>query len=169
MIFNGSTIPTVLVDTCVISASANSELKLEDAAAITQMAEMARCGQLLICGSTVTKEELDNIPLIYRSSHMKEYETLSKIRSSNTMRLDTNPNSTAFGTIVQHPVFRTLRSILRDENDARLLFQAKMAGVLNFVTVDQRSVLNKAADIAAQVGVNVYSPSQFLASTSKTM
>lgn len=165
---SSSTVPTVLFDTCVISAFVNSELKPEDATAVFQMAEMARRGQLSICGSTVTKEELSNIPPTYRSSHMKEYKMLSEIRGSNTTWLDTNPSSTAFGTIVQDPTFQTLRNILRDENDARLLFQAKMAGITNFVTVDQRSVLNKAADIAAQVGVNVYSPSQYLASTSRS-
>lgn len=165
---SSSTAPSVLLDTSVISAFVNNELIQKEAVAFSQILEMAKCGQISACGSTVTREELENIPLTFRSSHIKEYELLSEIRGSNTTWLETDPGSTAFGTIVQHPTFQALRGFLKDEGDARLLFQAKMAGVTNFITVDQKTVLNKASEIANQVGVHVYSPSQYIAAILKS-
>jgi hypothetical protein len=142
-------------------------MKPDDASAFRRIAEMAQKGQLTILGSTVTKEELDQIPSTYRSSHLEEYGTLQKIRASNATWVDTNPASTAFGTVVQHPEYQALRSILKDENDARLAFQGKMAGITTFLTIDYKSILNKSTLLASH-GVYAVSPSQYFSSTSKS-
>ena len=164
---SSSTAPTVLLDTSVISGFVKQEMKPDDATAFSRIAEMARKGQLTIFGSTVTKEELDRIPSTYRSSHLEEYGTLQKIRASNATWVDTNPGSTSFGTVVQHPDYQALRSILKDENDARLAFQGKMAGVTTFLTIDYRSILNKSTLLASH-GVYAVSPSQYFSSTAKS-
>jgi len=157
--------PTLLLDTSVISGFVKRDMKPHDAAAFAKIADMAQKGALTIVGSTVTKEELDRIPDSFRAAHLQEYQTLQKIRGSNVTWLDTNPSSTGFGAAVEHPDYRALRGILRDENDARLAFQGKMAGVTAFLTVDYASVLNKSGLLASH-GVNAVSPSQYLSATS---
>ena len=107
------------------------------------MAGMVQRSELTIWASTVAREEIDKIPAEYRQAHVREYEALKTIRASNATWIDTDPNSTGFGTVVEHSDYQTIRGILKDENDARLVFQGKAGGVSDFVTVDYKSILNK--------------------------
>lgn len=157
-------VPTLLLDTSVISGFVKRDMKSEDAAAFCKIADMAQKGNLTIVGSTVTKEELDRIPETLRAAHLQEYEALQKIRGSDVTWVDANPSSTGFGTLVLHPKYQALRRILKDENDARLAFQGKMAGVTSFVTIDYSSILSKSALLAGE-GINAVSPSQYLSTT----
>lgn len=155
-----STSPTILLDTSVISGFVNQELSSQDDAAIRTFLKMAANGHVTIAASTVSKEEIDRIPTSYRSSHLAVYDAVEQIRTFSTW-LDTSASSTG---PFEHPEYTAIRAILRDENDARLAFQAKKAGVAAFVTVDRKTILNKTVELAAQ-GVNVASPSQCLSST----
>ena len=105
MLSSSSTAPTLLLDTSVISGFVKRDMKPEDAAAFATIADMAQNGAVTIVGSTVTKEELNRIPDSFRVAHLREYQTLEKIRGSNVTWLDTNPSSTGFGTVVEHPSF----------------------------------------------------------------
>ena len=161
-----STTPAVFVDTCVISGMAKGDLKSSDASAVVQMAEMVQRSELTIWASTVAREEIDQVPPEHRQAHIDQYEALRIIRASDATWVDTSPESTGFGLVVEHPYYRKLRDTLRDENDARLVFQAKMAGLTDFVTVDYKSILNKAPDIEENVGIRAVSPSQYVSSRS---
>jgi len=161
-----SSVPVVLVDTCVISGVARRDMKPEDAAAFLRMADMVQRSELTMWASTVAREEIDRIPPQFRADHIREYDALRKIRASNATWIDSDPGSPTAGEIVQHPAYRIARRILRDENDARLVFQAKAGGVTDFVTVDYNSVLNKAAELRDQLGIRAVSPSQYLSTGS---
>ena len=148
----------------MISGIANNDMKPEDAAAFCKIADMVSRGLISFVGSTVTKEELDRISTTYRSSHLNVYDALKKIGASKATWIDTNVGSTLYGFSVQDPVYKELRETLKDENDARLVFQGKMAGVNTFLTIDYKTILKK-SDILAKQGVHAVSPSQFLSST----
>jgi hypothetical protein len=158
---NSTSPPVVLLDTCVISGMVRNDMKPEDAAAVVQMAELAAQSKLTMWASTVAREEIDRIPQPYRQDHIDQYDALKKIRASHATWVDTNPASTSFGNVVTHPEYTKLRGLLRDENDARLLFQAKGGGVTDFVTVDYNSVLNKSAELSA-LGIRALSPAQYM-------
>ncbi len=158
-----STSPTLLLDTSVISGVVNQELSPQDAAAMHWLSQMATNGRLTITASTVSKEELEKIPSSYRSSHMTAYEGIEKLRAVSRS-IDTTNSSTG---PIESPQYRAIRAILKDENDARLAFQGKRAGVAAFITVDRQTILSRARDLAAQ-GINVASPSQYLSSIEKS-
>ena len=139
-------------------------MRPEDAAAFCDMAQMVCRSDLTMWSSTVARDEIDRIPPEYRAAHVKEYEALRIVRASNATWLDTNPESTGFRTVVRHADYHALCGILSDETDARLVFQAKMAGLTDFVTVDYSSILNKAAAVQTQVGMRVLSPCQYVSS-----
>jgi hypothetical protein len=44
-----------------------------------------------------------------------------------------------------------------------LIFQAKAHGVTDFITVDEKTILRRAAETRARAGVNMYSPAQYVA------
>src|SRR6266481_6082152 len=122
---SSASIPAVLVDTCVISGLARNDMKPEDAAAFCEMAAMVSDSKLTIWASTVAREEIDKVPVQFRQAHLDQYNALRTIRASNATWVNTDPGSTGYGTVVQHPDYKRFRSILKDENDARLVFQAK--------------------------------------------
>ncbi len=163
---SASSPPAVLVDTCVISGIARNDMKPADAEAFCQMAGMVQRSELTIWASTVAREEIDKIPAEYRQAHVREYEALKTIRTSNATWIDTDPNSTGFGTVVEHSDYQTICGILKDENDARLVFQGKAGGVTDFVTVDYKSILNK-TDELEQLGIRAVSPEQYIFSRSR--
>ena len=143
---NSTSPPVVLLDTCVISGMVRNDMKPEDTAAVVQMARLVAQSNLTMWASTVAREELDKIPPRYRQEHIDQYNALKTIRASHATWVDTNRASTGLGTVVEHPDYKRLRGLLRDENDARLLFQAKAGGVTDFVTVDYKSILNKSSE-----------------------
>lgn len=138
-------------------------MRPEDAAAMAKMATLVANSDLTMWASTVAREEIDKIPERYRKDHVDQFNTLKTIRASNATWVETNELSSAFGKVVVAPDYLKLRAILRDENDARLVFQAKAAGVTDFVTVDYKSVLSKADELKT-IGVRAMSPSGYLLS-----
>ena len=147
----------MLLDTSTISGFVNEDTKPQDYEAFCKIVEMAKNRQVTIWVSTVTKEELDNVPSTYRSSHLKEYEAFEKIRASETMWIDTTSGSTE---LTERPEYKEIQNILKDENDARLAFQGKMSGVNTFVTIDYKTILNK-ANLLKLKGVIAMSPSEY--------
>ena len=158
---HSSTPPIVVLDTCVISGIVRGDLKSEDAAALSVMASMVAKSTLTMWTSPVAREEIDRIPAEYRDAHLERYDTLRQIRASAATWLNLDPAWSDLKPVVHHPDYVRLRGILRDEADARMVFQAKAAGVTDFVTVDYKSVLNKASDLST-LGIRALSPTQYV-------
>ncbi len=162
----GSDMPRVFLDTCVISGHVKQDMRPPDQVAFDQLAGLVGESRLTFAASTVAREEIDRIPLQWRASHEREYETLRIVRGSDATWIDDHPGSTGFGDVVEHPQYAKLRSILRDEGDARQLFQAWASGFTDAITVDYKSILNKAQQLEQEAGIRVFSPAQYLASLS---
>jgi predicted nucleic acid-binding protein len=142
----------VLLDTSVISAFVNGEMQATEAVAFRALLERQAAGDLSFLASTVSLEEIRAIPLAYRSSHLREYESMANIRELDPTPSDNRENL-------------ALRKLLRDENDARLLTQCQRAGVSVFLTLDERTILNKASEVEAACGVKAQSPTQYFSAT----
>ena len=116
--------------------------------------ERQASGRLTMLASTVSLEEIRNIPLAYQSSHLREYNTMVKI--GGVASLTDNRDSTA------------LLTLLPDENDARLLTQCQKAGVRVFLTLDEKTILNRASQVEAVCGVVPQKPSDYFSTTLKS-
>lgn len=146
----------VYYDTSVVSGIARSDMKTEDLSATKEIAKRARSGAIALHSSTAAKEEIHRIPPKFRARHEAEYKALDTIRGSTAWLDENHP------TPDDDPDFRTLSSILHDRNDARHLWLAKKAGISEFITVDQRTILSKATELRATCGMYVRSPSDFI-------
>lgn len=144
----------VLLDTCVISAFVNDEMQPAEAAAFRGLLERQASGCLTMLASTVSLEEIRNIPLAYQSSHLREYNAMVMI--GGVASLTDNRDSTA------------LLTLLPDENDARLLTQCQKAGVRVFLTLDGKTILNRSSQVEAVCGVVPQKPSDYFSATLKS-
>jgi predicted nucleic acid-binding protein len=152
---SSSTIPQLVVlDTSVISAYVKNEMCPEEAVAFKALLD--RLGRGSILASTVSLEEINEIPLTYRSSHLDAYNALVNVREIEPTASTDNRENVA------------LRRLLRDENDARLITHCQKTGVAVFLTLDKRTILKNASEIEALSGVKVLSPSQYLSATSRS-
>jgi len=145
----------VLLDTCVISAFVNEEMAPAEAVAFRGLLARQAGGCLTMLASTVSLEEIQNIPLAYQSSHLHEYSAMVKIVGVSSTASDNRDNP-------------TLMTLLPDENDARLLAQCQKEGVRVFLTLDRKTILNRASQIEAACGVMPQKPSVYFSSTLKS-
>ena len=162
MMNDKSTSPPVYLDTCVISGYVKEDMEPSDNDAFKKIVNMSQSKELLLCTSTVAKEEIKRLPIKYQTTHIEMYNTLQILKGSVTVWIDDDPKSTGYGNSVDDPDYLMLHKILPDENDARHLFQAKKAGVHNFITVDSRTILSSAEELENQCCLNVVSPSEFI-------
>jgi hypothetical protein len=161
---SSATIKIAFLDTCVASAVANGELSPADSAAFATIADAVARSDVTLWASTVMKREMDRIPAHHRARHLAEYNALRKVTAAPTTNwIDDRPNSSSFGQPTVHPTFKALAEMLPDRTDAELIYQAKANGVSDFITVDEKTILNRATEIRTRVGVNVYSPAEYVA------
>ena len=154
----------VYFDTNIISGVVNGDLKLENAEAMAKIASLGSNGSLTLCGSTIAKDEIDEIPAPWRSQHLEEYRKLEIVRASTSVWIDENaPASSDFDRDYQG-----LRSVLPHENDAKHLALAKLNGISVFITADEASILNHAPILMSDFGLKVVSPYQFVCTWSST-
>ena len=154
--------PTLLyLDTCIPSAAIRGQFSSSDSEAFTRIADAARAGQVGLCASTVMQEEFQKIPGQYQGPYLEAYSALSQIRGSNITWIDDNPASTGYLSVQTDALYSGLRSLLKDEPDARHLFHAKRAGINDVLTIDQQTILSQATELRVRFGINVWTPSEF--------
>ena len=96
------------------------------------------------------KREMDRVPAEHRQRHIDQYNALRIVAySATTNWIDDRPASSSFGEPTVHPKFKLLTEILSDRTDAELVFQAQAHGVADFITLDKRTILNRAAELKA--------------------
>ena len=162
---NGSTFTgkMAFLDTCVASAVAKGELSPADSVAFGTIADAVARSDVTLWASTIMKREMDRIPARHRDPHLAEYNALRKVTAApSTNWIDDRADSSSFGQVTVHPTFKALAEILPDRTDAELIYQAQAHGVSDFITVDEKTILSRATEIRARVGVNVYSPAQYV-------
>ena len=151
------------LDTCVASAIAKRELSSADSQAVARLGELVQSSAVTLWTSTVMLEEIHQIPEPYRGPHLDAYNGLRTVAGHPTTAwLDDGSTSSSPGQAAVHPMYDKLRKLLPDENDARHLFQAKMNGVPDFITVDKRTILSRGTEISRTVGIKVWSPAQYV-------
>jgi len=151
------------LDTSVASALAKGELSSADSLAFVMIAEAVSRSDLTLWTSTIMKSEMNRIPQPYREAHLDQYNALRTVTAAPTTNwIDDRPGSTSFGESILHPTFKLLAEILPDRTDAELVFQAKAHNVADFITVDRRTILSHAPELRAKIGLNAWSPSDYV-------
>jgi predicted nucleic acid-binding protein len=157
--------PSAYLDTCLVIGLAKEDLRRVEQAALDELTNMWGDGRLKLVTSDVTHEEILHVPEGVRTRHDATLERLATIPTvaEAIPRVVTNrPGSRIVGPL-PHPDMAELRTLLRDDADARHLFQAIQGDVDFFVTDDQRSIVSKAAEIEARHSIKLRLPSALVA------
>ena len=149
------------LDTCVISGHAKGDLSADEVRAVTELLSLYSTGKVSLVTSTVTKEEIDRIPEKYRAVHEETYELLKSIQAIGYLVLDLGFGIHLLG-VKRHSTYDDLRALLKDDDDAKHLYQAYRHGASHFLTVDSRTILSKASEIEKLCGVKPILPSAFI-------
>ena len=155
------------LDTCVVSAMVKGELSSADSQALGQMGALVQSSALTLWTSTVMKEELLKIPEAYRQKHIDAYNSLRIVAAHPTTGwIDDDPGSPTFNQPTKHPIYARLEQAVPDRDDARHLFQAYVNKIDDFITLDQRTILNRRSEVKSVVPVDPWSPEQFMSNWS---
>jgi hypothetical protein len=114
----------------------------------------------------VTKEEIDRVPSEHRAPHEAIYAFLAKIPEVNEQLLMPRPVSAGPGPFGPGACRRrgvcAPASDAPHRDDARHVFRAIKNGSGYFITTDEKSILNRAAEIEARFPILVRRPSQLI-------
>jgi predicted nucleic acid-binding protein len=147
-------------DTNIASGLAKRDLPSNELLALGQIAAAVQDSHVTIWATTNVREELLKIPEEHQAPHFAEYNQWREIPGfSSTQTLSTDFRSR---DDVKN-IFEELRTILPDENDARLTAAAYQARVRFVVTCDVDSFRKHAAQVEAVCAVQVPTPSEVVA------
>ncbi len=157
---NSSTsIPSILVDTNIVSGLAKGDLPASELEAVGQLLGLVATGDVTVTGTTVMRDELDQIPMPARAPHDAVYNTLRVLKTcSGVTWLDP-----ATSQVVENPTYTDLRAILPDEPDARMIAIGVEHSQDYFMTHDRKSVLNRRADVEAICPIKPRLPTEIVA------
>jgi len=150
------------LDTCIVSGLAKGDLTDADAAALLRILQAQKAGALDLVTSEVTSTELSAIPPEFRMKHEVIYNLLADVPSAPTHQTDSGLTLMGVGGgRREEPLFTELKKVLPDLGDAAHVFQAARNSVSALITVDRRTFISRAAQIAQLCGVQVVGPAQF--------
>jgi len=153
-----SSIPSVLLDTNIVSGLVNADLPPEQMQAVEQIVGMMERSDVTLAATTVMRDELYKIPARWRGPHDAIANTLHTLMTSSGVTwLD--PNT---GTVVQSPVYASLRRILPDEPDARMIAIGVEHSQDYFMTDDRKSILNRRAQVESVCSIKLRRPTEIL-------
>jgi hypothetical protein len=156
---SSSSVPSILVDTNIVSGLVKGDLPREQAQAVVRIVEMMQRSDVTLAGTTVMRDELNKIPAPHRSPHIAIADTLRTLKTvSGVTWLD--PNS---GAVVESPTYTSLRRILPDEPDARMIAIGEEHCQNFYMTDDRKSVLNHREQIASVCSIKARRPTEVLA------
>jgi hypothetical protein len=151
------------LDTCLVSGLVKQDIG-QEYEPLLDLLQRNKAGALRLVTSHVAKEEIDKIPPIGGALHHVVYALLRDVPEAAEARTDGGLMLMGVGGgRREDPRFGELKTILRDLDDARHVFQAVANGVPYFVTVDIRTILSKASELEERFGVLVRRPSQLIA------
>jgi hypothetical protein len=150
------------LDTCVVSGLAKGDLSPVDAAALLQILQARKAGAVDHVTSEVTAHELAAIPPDFRMKHEVIYSLIADVPRVPTHRTDSGLMLMGMGGGTREdPLFTELKKLLPDVGDAAHVFQAARNSVAAIITVDKRSFLSRAEQVATLCAVAVMTPVQF--------
>lgn len=155
-------IPTVYLDTCIVSGLAKGDLAPDEAKALQRILEARKRGAVVVVTSQVTKGEISAIPEIHRASHEVLYNLLEDVPTVSTHRTDGGLLLLGVGGgRREDPLFTSLMSALPDPTDAEHVFQAAKNNLLYLITTDARTLIRHAVTVEQLCGVKLVTPVAF--------
>ncbi len=127
------------------------------------LARLVQSSAVTVFSSPVAAEEMSRLPDPYFAEHIKQYEAVGNV-SSNLTWEEYNPATEVTDLEEEDPVYEGLRDLLPDDYDAQHLAQAKLNGIDNVLTLDERTILHFAPELREQFGLYVFKPSEFISS-----
>ncbi|PYR24412.1 MAG: hypothetical protein DMF98_15495 [Acidobacteria bacterium] len=153
-----ASVPSILVDTCIVSGLAKGDLPPAELQAVMQIVEMMKRSEVTLAGTTVMRDEPNKIPARNRGPHDAVYNTLRILRTSSGVTwVDANS-----GTVRRNPVYNNLCGILPDEPDARMLAIGVEYSQQYCMTDDRRTILRHRATIASVCSIKPRLPTEIL-------
>ena len=156
---NTSHVPSILVDTNIVSGLAKGDLPPEQMEAVVTIVGMMQRSEVTLAGSTVLRDELNKIPAQHRGPHDAVANTLRTLKTNSSVTwLDPN-----IGVTVGSMPYAGLRKVLPDEPDARMIAIGEEHRQEFFMTDDRRSVLSHREQIASVCSIKPRRPTEILA------
>ena len=157
------------LDTCIVSGLAKGDLDESNQAALLRVLKARKRGDLEIVTSSVAADEINAIPPDHRLEHEVMYNLLDDVHLA--AKHQTHSGLTLLGAgggRREHPMLRSLRALLPDENDAVHVFQAARNECRYFLTTDRRTILKYRDPIKECSEVEVVSPAELVESLGLT-
>lgn len=151
-----STSATVYFDNCLVGAVVKGDHP-DQIPALSELLHQHRLGAISAVASTEVLGEIRALPEHYQGPHLEVWGQLRRLPAAPFTWVDESSTSTS---AVTDPDYVTLTGILPDEMDRRHMFHAIKNGVQYFATVDQRSILNRAARIEAAFPIKCGTPTE---------
>jgi predicted nucleic acid-binding protein len=153
--------PKAYLDNCIVGALAQGEP--EEKTGIHGLIKLWHARQIGLVTSPVALEEIGRVPEEHRAPHEAVYALLEKVPTIDEDALF--PPIVTGGPGIEGPIplqhrdLGWLTSILRDEDDARHVYQAVGNECAYFVTTDERTILSRAEEIEGRLPIKLRKPS----------
>ena len=152
-------IPTVYLDTCVVSGIASNDLSDKEQNALSELLRLYKEQSLRLVTSATTHDEISKIPPEHRAKHEDMYNLLSDVQVAPVGGLSrlgphglavTNPDWSLWGDLTN----------LLSEKDAKHVYHAIKNRIEYFVTTDHRTILHHKKNIWGRFRIYVLWPSE---------
>lgn len=151
------------LDTCIVSGLAKGDLSEQDTVALLRILQSRKKGMVDLVTSEVTSAELSAIPPEFRMKHEIIYTLISDVPHVPSHHTDSGLMLMGVGGgTKEDTLFTELKRLLPDQGDAAHVFQAARNSVSALITVDKRTFLSRAEQIASLCDVRVVAPTQFV-------
>jgi hypothetical protein len=156
------------LDTCIVSGITKQDLKPEQQKAILKLLEYRKNGIVSIVTFKIAKDEIEKIPEEYRYKHQAIYLLIADVPVCRTVTIHGRGlmgmgmgMGTGAGTIVPDPLYKALKKLLPDEQDAKHVYQASKNNIQYFLTTDEQTILLYSDKILEISEVMAISPVEF--------
>jgi len=153
----------IYLDTCIISGIAKKDLPVNEQIALVELLKRNKEGIIQFTTSSLSEEEISQIPEQHRPSHSIVYDLLREIKLSNYSYSDSGLMMMGMGGGAREDaVFTELKTLLPDEPDAKHVFQAIKGSANVFLTVDSKTILKHKDILEKTYPIKMLLPSELL-------
>jgi hypothetical protein len=159
--------PKAYLDNCLVGGLVQDDLDSAESDALYALIELSKEGRIDLVTSSVTRQEIELVPLEHRAPHRAVYAFLIELPTIEESELVPRILTAAPGLkgplLLGHHDLGTLSRILPDWDDARHVFQAVQNGCAYLVTVDAKTILTHSDEVEAAFPILVMRPSELVA------
>ncbi len=156
------------LDTCIISGLVKQDLKQEQQTAMLKLLEYRKNDIISIVTSKVAKVEIEKIPKEYRYQHLLIYRLIADVPICKTFSIHSRGLmgmgmglGMGSGSRRLNQIYKSLKELLPDEQDANHIYQASKNKVKYFLTADEQTILIFSEKIFKICDVIAISPVEF--------